>query len=88
VVGLFILPPTRAALAARLAGRGDPPDAIARRMAEADREMSHAGEFDHVVVNDDFATTVAAVRAVVQTERLARARLTGLEDFLAGLTRQ
>jgi len=85
VVGLFILPPSRAALEARLAERGDLPDAIARRMAQADSEMSHAGEFDHVLVNDDFNVTVAAVRAVVQVERLARPRLSGLDAFLAGL---
>jgi guanylate kinase len=83
VVGVFILPPSRDALAARLAGRGDSPAAIARRMEHADSEMSHAGEFDHVVVNDDFQATVAAVAAVVRAQRLARARLTGLESFLA-----
>lgn len=85
VVGVFILPPSRAALTARLSGRGDPPDAIAKRMAQADAEMSHAGEFDHVVVNDDFAATVAAVRAILHAQRLARPRLPGLEGFLAGM---
>ncbi len=82
VVGLFILPPSRAALVARLSGRGDPPEAIARRMVHAGDEMSHAGEFDHVVVNDDFAATVAEVRAVLHAARLARRRLVGLYDFL------
>ena len=82
VVGLFILPPSRAALEARLSGRGDAPAAIARRMAMADSEMAHAGEFDHVVVNDDFAATVAAVRAVLHAARLARPRLVGLDAFL------
>ena len=85
VVGIFILPPSRAALSARLAGRGDPPETIAKRMAQADSEMSHAGEFDHVVVNDDFAATVAAVRAILHAQRLARPRLAGLEAFLAGM---
>ncbi len=85
VVGVFILPPSRAALTARLSGRGDPPDAVAKRMAQADAEMSHAGEFDHVVVNDDFAATVAAVRAILHAQRLARPRLAGLEAFLAGM---
>jgi len=88
VVGLFILPPSRDALAARLAGRGDTAEAIGKRMAQADAEMSHAAEFDHVVVNDDFAATVAAMRAVVHAQRLARARLVGLEGFLAEVTRQ
>ncbi len=85
VVGLFILPPSRAALLARLTGRGDAPEAVAKRMAQADSEMSHAGEFDYVVVNDDLAETIAAVRAVVRAERLARARLSGLGAFLAGV---
>ena len=88
VVGLFILPPSRAILAARLAGRGDAPVAIAKRMSHADDEMSHAGEFDHVVVNDDFNVTVAAVRAVVRAARLARGRLGGLEAFLAEVMRR
>lgn len=88
VVGVFILPPSRAALVARLSGRGDPPDAVAKRMAQADAEMSHAGEFDHVVVNDDFGATVAAVRAIVQAQRLARARLAGLEEFLARMAQE
>jgi guanylate kinase len=88
VVGVFILPPSRAALSARLAGRGDPPETIARRMAEADAEMSHAGEFDHVVVNDDFAATVAAVRAILLAQRLARPRLAGLQAFLAAMGRE
>ena len=86
VVGLFILPPSRAALAARLAGRGDPAEAIAKRMAQADSEMSHAGEFDYVLVNDVFEDTLDAIRAVVRAERLARRRLSGLGRFLAGVT--
>jgi guanylate kinase len=85
VVGLFILPPSRAALVARLEGRGDPPETVARRMAAADAEMSHAGEFDYVVVNDDFDRTVAEVRAILHAERRARARLPGLEGFLRTL---
>ena len=85
VVGLFILPPSRAALVARLEGRGDPADVVAKRMAAADDEMSHAGEFDYVVVNDHFDTTVAEVRAVLHAERRARRRLPGLEGFLKGM---
>ena len=54
-------------------------------MAQADSEMSHAGEFDYVVVNDDLAETIAAVRAVVRAERLARRRMSGLDGFLAGM---
>ena len=85
VVGLFILPPTRAALEARLTQRGDNAATIAGRMARATDEMSHAGEFDHIVVNDDFGAALAQVQAVLQAARLARSRLAGLEHFLATL---
>ncbi len=85
VVGLFILPPSRAALQSRLTGRGDPPATVAARMAHAEAEMSHAGEFDHVLVNDDFGATLGQLRAVLAASRLAIARATGLAAFLAGL---
>src|ERR1700688_2776682 len=54
VVGVFILPPTLAALEARLHQRsGDDAAEIARRMGLARDEISHWSDFDHVVVNDD-----------------------------------
>ncbi|MCW3473142.1 guanylate kinase [Limobrevibacterium gyesilva] len=84
VVGLFILPPSLTELEARLRGRGGDTEAeIARRMAQARDEMSHAPEFDHVLVNDDFEQTVAQTRAVLQAARLATARQIGLAAFLA-----
>jgi guanylate kinase len=86
VVGLFVLPPSMQELELRLRARGaDHPAEIARRMAAARTEMSHAGEFDHVLVNRDFAASVAAARAVLQAARLATRRLSGLSAFLAEL---
>jgi guanylate kinase len=65
-VSIFILPPTREALAERLAGRGtDSPQVIARRLADAVGDMSHYREFDYVVVNDDFARAVEDLRRIV-----------------------
>ena len=85
VVGLFILPPSLAELEARLRARGtDPEAAIARRMAAARAEMSHAPEFDHVLVNDDFDDALAETRAILQAARRATSRQTGLAPFLAG----
>jgi guanylate kinase len=72
---IFILPPSRAALEERLTKRGqDGPDVIARRMAQAVAEMSHYGEADYLVVNDDFATALAELRAILiaQRQRLPR----------------
>lgn len=86
VVGLFILPPSLAELEARLRARGsdDEPE-IARRMAAAQAEMSHAGEFGHVLVNRDFDIAVAAARAVLHAARLETQRQIGLPTFLDGL---
>lgn len=85
-VGLFILPPSLDELAARLHARGsDSAAEIDRRMAAARDEISHAGEFDHVLVNLDFATAVAEARAVLHAARLRTTRQTGLPAFLAGL---
>jgi guanylate kinase len=86
VVSLFILPPSLAELEARLRRRGGIPDGeLARRMQAAREEMSHAPEFDYVLVNEDFDASVAAARAVLHTARLATARQQGLREFLATL---
>jgi guanylate kinase len=83
VVGVFILPPSLAALESRLHGRsGDDAAEIARRMGLARDEISHWSDFDHVVVNADLDQAVAAVRAVLHAARLATARQTGLRDFV------
>ncbi len=43
---------------------------IAKRMAEAVSEMSHYNEFDYVLINDDFDTTLAELNNIVQAQRL------------------
>ncbi len=86
VVGAFILPPSYAALEARLHGRGgDPPEEIARRMAAARSEIEHWAEFDHVLVNRELDTAVADVRSILRCARCAIARLPSLPAFVAGL---
>ncbi len=87
VVGVFLLPPSLAALEARLRARGgDEPAEIARRMVRARDEISHCAEFDHVLVNDEFDRTVAATRAVLHAARSATVRLSGLQPFCAALS--
>lgn len=72
-VAIFLLPPSRHALVSRLRGRGqDPHDVIAARTAQAVADMSHHGEFDHVVVNDDFDAAVATLREIVEATRAGR----------------
>jgi len=73
-VSIFILPPSRSALAERLRGRGQDSEAvIARRMREAVAEMTHQAEFDYLVFNDDFATALADLLAITHSRRLRQA---------------
>jgi guanylate kinase len=52
-VAVFIAPPSREALRARLVGRGtDSPDQVEDRLRTAERELEARSEFAHVVVND------------------------------------
>jgi guanylate kinase len=85
VVGVFVLPPSFAELEQRLRGRGTDTEAvIAGRMAAARAEMSHAPEFDHVLVNEDLDVAVEQARAVLVAARLGVKRQTGLAAFLDG----
>ena len=68
---IFILPPSRAALLARLhQRRQDDAKVIARRTAEAREEMSHYDEYDYLLINDDFAVAADALCMIVAAARL------------------
>jgi guanylate kinase len=54
----FILPPSLDELRLRLARRGDDPAVVERRLKNAEIELSHAGEYDHRIVNDVVERTV------------------------------
>ena len=70
-IGIFILPPSIDALEARLHKRGqDSPPVIARRLLAAGSEIAHAPDFDYVIVNEDFATALGQMRAIVTASRL------------------
>jgi guanylate kinase len=72
---IFILPPSRATLQQRLTARGQDDSAIiAARMAEAVEEMSHYVEGDYLVVNHDFETALADLRAIIRSQRLRISR--------------
>ncbi|MGI4942607.1 MAG: guanylate kinase [Janthinobacterium lividum] len=88
VVGVFILPPSLAALERRLHARaGDSPKEIARRMSVAQDEMSHWAEFDHVVVNTQLDQAITEVSAVLHAARNATVRQPGMATFVEGLSR-
>ncbi|MDH5191856.1 MAG: guanylate kinase [Gammaproteobacteria bacterium] len=71
-IGIFILPPSRQTLEDRLRSRKqDSDEVIARRMRDAKSEISHYGEFDHLVVNDDFETALGDLAAIVRDRHSA-----------------
>jgi guanylate kinase (EC 2.7.4.8) len=69
-VGVFILPPSLEVLHQRLVGRGqDSAEVVACRLAAA-RGYKPCGEFDYVIINDDFDTALADMLAVFRAYRL------------------
>ena len=70
-VDIFILPPSMEELRSRLVGRGtDSPEAVERRLANAEGEIARAGEYMFRVTNDDLG--------------MAYRRLCDLIDALSG----
>lgn len=69
-ISIFILPPSIEELQRRLTKRGDKAETIARRMRDAVNEMSHFGEYDYLVINDDFERAVTALGAIIVAARL------------------
>lgn len=69
-VRVFVLPPTRETLEARLKGREtETAEQLQRRLAEADGEIAAArdsGAYDHFVTNDDLAETVERLLAIIE----------------------
>jgi guanylate kinase len=68
--GIFVLPPSIAALEERLKKRGqDEPNVIARRLLAAGGEIAHAPEFEYVIINQEFATALSELTAIVKATR-------------------
>ncbi len=83
VVGICLLPPSMAELERRLRGRAQDSEAeIARRLVVARDEIAHWSDFDHIIINRDFDSTVAEVRAVLHAARTSRTRQPWLPDFV------
>ena len=86
LVRVFILPPDLHELERRLRNRNtDHPDVIAGRMARARDEISHWGEYDYILVNDDAETCLNEISAILKAERLRRKRQLGLAGFVRGM---
>jgi len=68
--GIFILPPSIAALEERLHKRGqDEPHVITRRLLAAGGEIAHAPEFEYVIINEEFPVALSELSAIVRSAR-------------------
>jgi len=73
-LAIFIQPPSIEELEKRLVSRGtDTPEKIKERLAKAKQELSYAGRFDVVIVNDDLE------KAIEETEKVIDRFLTNTE---------
>lgn len=84
-VTIFILPPSRPELQARLECRGsDEPEVIRRRLRESAREVGEYASYGHIVVNDDLDEATRRLHAILLAER---ARRENMEQALAPILR-
>jgi len=85
-IHVFLLPPDARTMVDRLTGRKtDSEDAVARRIAHAQDELSHVVQYDYVVLNDDLVHAVDRVAAILDAESTRVSRRVGLEAFVEKL---
>ncbi|MEG1606905.1 MAG: guanylate kinase [Mucinivorans sp.] len=71
-LSIFIMPPSIESLEKRLIARDtDSPEAIAKRVAKAEHEMTYASKFDKIIVNDSLEVALETAQMVVQQFILA-----------------
>ncbi len=84
---IFILPPSLNVLHSRLTRRGqDSDEVIDRRMREAQAEISHANEFDYLIINDQFDKALTDLESIVRYQKPVRTdQKDRVNDLLAQL---
>ena len=81
---IFVMPPSPEILEARLRGRSqDSEGQIRRRLDVARDEVKAHGEYDHVVVNDDFEAAVDRLRAIIAGNGVASASAQARAETIA-----
>jgi len=65
-IRIFILPPSGNGWMARLKGREtESPESLARRARWAIKEIQQAGDWEHIIINDDLDRAVAEVNQII-----------------------
>ena len=74
---IYIVPPSKDVLEARLRGRHtDSDEVIAGRLAKASAELEWISKYDYLIINDDLNTAIEDAAAVLQAEEKKADRLT------------
>ena len=80
-VSIFIMPPDRKILEARLRKRSlDAEGVIQRRLVTASREIENYENYDYILVNDRLDESIDALTAILLAERLKRSGIRGSAD--------
>jgi guanylate kinase len=86
VVRVFVLPPSIQELRRRLYARAqDQADVIERRVEKAKSEIEHWGEYDYVIVNEDFDRSYADLAHIYHAERTRKDRNGWLKSYVEDL---
>ena len=80
-LSIFIMPPDRKVLEARLRKRSlDTDEVIQRRLVTASREIENYEKYDYILVNDRLDESIEALQAILLAERLRRSGVQGSAD--------
>lgn len=72
-ISVFVMPPSRDELAARLKKRNtDREDEVQKRLKESEREIASADEYDYLIINEDLGKAVDELVYIIETERKNR----------------
>jgi guanylate kinase len=83
VVSVFILPPSKKELRARLIKRAsDVSENIELRLRKANTELQHWQEYDYVIVNKDLKDSLRKLLTILRAERLRKQRRIGVAGFV------
>jgi guanylate kinase len=75
-IGIFVMPPSFDVLERRLRGRSkDSEEDVQRRLRVARAEVAAFVEYDFIVINDELASAVDRLRAIVLAERARLKRM-------------
>ena len=87
-VKVIVFPPSRQVLEQRLKSRAsETPEAVARRLAVAAKEMAEFGEYDYAIINDGLELAVDELRSIIVARRAGRGRRRErLESILRGFS--